>query len=1316
MISSHFPVVKQSLWVSAICLAVCSWQACGSIAWGQEAKPSTAKLAELEVASAEPLALDKAAGWTNIPDYVAGAQIYAQAAKGGDVEFTTKSDGLVIIAASWTYDGNESGGWYENRTTREQLVAQGWIALDDMQWNDKDTHTLFYRYLKAGEKFKFHTRKYNQPFLIAADAGKITAARERFAKALAAAQAAKPASGAATPAATPTPQPPAPSVAAVPVPAPAPVPVPVPVPAPAAEPMPTPAPPPPVASVPLRNEIEVAGAQQVVVADEEIWSPLPDFLRGATSFPLASGNALELQAKRDVQVVVAASWDYDGNKSGGWYEGRTTLAQLIANGWEPIGTIIQKGKGKHTLLRKTLKAGQQETFRTRKHNAPVAFLVAADQTKSLAAATKQSASAKALAAIAPPRPRPSASGGSGFVLRTHEPDVEDRFAERGMLLRELVRQAILLAAREELGLSTRDESLRERGSGGERPGPLPFDVLVHIQEGGLVNIILFRFVDGRPETLWEKVFSLSGDDLILALVEESERFSRDELPAALQRAGLKGQASAHHPAGVADAEVAPLLDEMHPLAQFSAARRLHAQLRSEGETPERLADLSRAYANLGALTQHHCSPASKAYQARALLYAERAVRRWPASAPAVAGRAYARGMIGLHQAALDDLLAAERTPDGDSTTNHPHLLAIRAFCQFDLDKLEGDLPRESRQLNRLLKLLAIERYSGTAPIVSAAEDLLALVPDSDRAIDAIFAAGELGTRGQSTALAEDRTGPVLYRRLLQIEELPRKSGALAGGAGSDDPAAERLHRLELIRALRSEGELGFDEAEPSWQAVAAWIEEVAFLQATRDMQFLANGLSVPLDETRDSLAPLLADHPYFPLFATLVDSPELRQTRISALPAQLRPQDATENENFYWSWLYQNGFAQAVQFNQLSFRHQDAVYRDLLHNVRNSRELAWTKYVGHLQRVSPNAPLTIASIIRYDWKSAEPNAAEWERRYEKSAEVQGALATAYFKLKKYDDTIRCAERWVALQPEYDAYLKLVEAWSQKGDSQKVLATWDAYLQQEDYGLGHARARVEAANYLMAARKWDDAWPYAEAAAASGAEWALQCAVDCLTGMQRWPEAERYARAAAERYPDSSPSWYFWCRRTGRGAIAAARDLVRQVEREGEIYPWYHATFLELEGEKEKALELYRAAIVPYADPTAAWQAALLADELGKTDVRDELLNTVRRAAVQPHSLRPSLEELARRAQEILADPTQRDSLAERALPLAKELNTPVHRADAAYIAGKFLSLRGHADTKELFQFAAASVRGSPTSTLASVEWQKLGNAKTRSSN
>ena len=99
----------------------------GFFAVGQEAKPparplavktaaanraaTKLTLAEIDVTSAKPLDLSSDKSWSKLPDFLKGARIYADSPAGRELQAEAKTDGIVIIAASWTYDGNESGGW-----------------------------------------------------------------------------------------------------------------------------------------------------------------------------------------------------------------------------------------------------------------------------------------------------------------------------------------------------------------------------------------------------------------------------------------------------------------------------------------------------------------------------------------------------------------------------------------------------------------------------------------------------------------------------------------------------------------------------------------------------------------------------------------------------------------------------------------------------------------------------------------------------------------------------------------------------------------------------------------------------------------------------------------------------------------------------------------------------------------------------------------------------------------------------------------------------------------------------------------------------
>ena len=167
-----------------------------------------------------------------------------------------------------------------------------------------------------------------------------------------------------------------------------------------------------------------------------------------------AGNVLDLTAKKEVMVLIAASWTYDGDQTGGWYPGRTSLPQLIAQGWEPVGLMAHKTSGMHMLLRRTLKTGDHVKFHTRKFNPPVAILVAANRAAMVSQLPAMSIGTNDLSGVRPPGGAFAAPGGKAVLLRTHEPDRDDFFADRGLLLRELVRQAVLLAARDELGQST----------------------------------------------------------------------------------------------------------------------------------------------------------------------------------------------------------------------------------------------------------------------------------------------------------------------------------------------------------------------------------------------------------------------------------------------------------------------------------------------------------------------------------------------------------------------------------------------------------------------------------------------------------------------------------------------------------------------------------------------------------------------------------------------------------------------------------------------------------------------------------------------
>ena len=152
---------------------------------------------------------------------------------------------------------------------------------------------------------------------------------------------------------------------------------------------------------------------------------------------------------------------------------------------------------------------------------------------------------------------------------------------------------------------------------------------------------------------------------------------------------------------------------------------------------------------------------------------------------------------------------------------------------------------------------------------------------------------------------------------------------------------------------------------------------------------------------------------------------------------------------------------------------------------------------------------------------------------------------------------------------------------------------------------------------MAKKQWAEALPYAEVAAETWAQWAMLCAARCLEGLKDWEKAELWTRRATERYPNSSWSdWYRFCKRTGHGEVASARDWTEahlaSVEGRPDLAdPRTTAYFYWSIHSLKKARDAFKRAIpLDPLDPSMTMHLALVADELGEAPRRDELFEVL----------------------------------------------------------------------------------------------------------
>ncbi len=287
---------------------------------------------------------------------------------------------------------------------------------------------------------------------------------------------------------------------------------------------------------------------------------------------------------------------------------------------------------------------------------------------------------------------------------------------KGLLAREIARQAFLLAAREQLGLTTRDFALREPGRKRAEAADRLLDVRISPLPSGETTIEVRRISGDKRETLFKKTANLPGGERLdyHGLVEWCEQLSREELPEALKKAGYNlapgytAERSFSRDAVVADEavefikEIEQKLGRMTCLSQFAAVRSLHDKIRRDGESQALIGALVRGYANLGMLTELHWHTGHEVFKARALLYAHRLHVASERIGWARSHRAYACAACGLHSLALSDLkkAAAAIEQADESETKQidlPEWIELIAhFCRFKSDRLAARADHQFR--------------------------------------------------------------------------------------------------------------------------------------------------------------------------------------------------------------------------------------------------------------------------------------------------------------------------------------------------------------------------------------------------------------------------------------------------------------------------------------------------------------------------------------------------------------------------------------------------------------------------------------------
>lgn len=892
----------------------------------------------------------------------------------------------------------------------------------------------------------------------------------------------------------------------------------------------------------------------------------------------------------------------------------------------------------------------------------------------------------------------------------------------GSLLRELARQGLLISAEEELGLPTLDRAIGELiPTGNAAPGPYqvtivgftksesknsdPFAVVPY----DFTLTISRRELSGQPFTWASPQMPVPDQNWYEPLVEQVEAMSRGAFVEVLQKGGFqksnRKSASGTRPGAKPE-------NRLDVISQFALTRYLHAQIATDGESPEALAGLARSYSNLGSLTDFHWSPASKGFKARGLLYAQRLVSKYGPSPFSLAHRAYARALAGRHAAALE-AVAAARVAKGDAAPSWLDL--IQAYCEFKPTSLE-QAKGSDHELALYLRSGLVDLENEKVRSLEVLQKFLTTNPACSRAADMLADMPALGVMRGVTEVGFNEMWPHLYQRSAAIPDLPAAAKKIADAAKGRkmDPRTENSRRKELLVALQSAGGIK-DHAGPSWVVLADLLRDISFAQAYRILHVEVDALGVNADGTIQRLKPLVQGHPFEKFLegfgsdkraamaalanlGTAIDKNLLEPTAIPLTIEMYERLDSREGDK--------------VAFKIIT--NTDQIYEDA---IRAQTSLVSLPDKGNLFRISPHSPKAIANEIKRN-----PNLplAEWEEKYGGNVVVLMALFRRYEADHRSSDALRCLQKAVDISPSCSTYLELSKLHVALGQRDLWQADLEKALKLPSLGLEHAQIHSELADWLMRQGKWKQAKSHALEAAESFSAFGLLSASHYSEGIENWVDAERYQQLVSTRYENLADNWYLWCVRTGRGKSKEARTLAERhwkslVQPLDSGKKWRLATAHLLNGKRDEAIALLRELLRDDRDGAAGIYAAVLADEAAANAVRDELFREIETTLP---SNNPVLD-LASCFQNLMAGKEQG-----RWDPLVFELLVyNSHEDSVPYLylaAGQFLGKHGQKElSKEYLQTAATPFRVESVAAVVAADLlrkQKVTVGKARTSN
>ncbi|HEX4414405.1 MAG TPA: hypothetical protein VH107_12300, partial [Lacipirellulaceae bacterium] len=456
------------------------------------------------------------------------------------------------------------------------------------------------------------------------------------------------------------------------------------------------------------------------------------------------------------------------------------------------------------------------------------------------------------------------------------------------LLRELVRQAVLIVAREDLGLQTRDETLAEAfpdanhdstsGDATKDHVASPLEVAIDVRSTGTWSAQLFGAGTTFETPVWKHEATFKFDrptiyaQLASQLADESPKIAES-----MRSAGATGDAKKLNPENQPTADIEKRLGEMNFVSQFAAVRAAHQAIAEKGPSVEWLGVLVRGYANLSMLTDHFWSSQNDAFAARSLLYAERMMRLSNNQPLARWHRAYARAILGMSVPALDDVqsLTAEQPSTAVDSNDDPKTAAelpvwtkvLAPYVKFDHQELEkiASAHTELKEIVAAQQWNLYRNYNHGRWIWEKGKIAAHTCPEDYGIFSVLANWPALKISRAGAAWGNAAFAQCLPPRITGLDDLPDdvKVAADANGLAAQSPTAALQRPMLISRELIISGDAETDR-EFTWTILGTLIAEEQFVLAADSIHAEQDATEHSQNSLVDQLMQLVDGHRYAP--------------------------------------------------------------------------------------------------------------------------------------------------------------------------------------------------------------------------------------------------------------------------------------------------------------------------------------------------------------------------------------------------------------------------------------------------------------------